>query len=159
MATKGGLCFFFMVFFVFLYLLAQALSLRCRCSTHSCPGDHDNETCTTEGKCYKKVEPGVDDSYELITYGCLPPDEKTSMQCNTPDHVHKKQLSMECCQDGDMCNTFLKPTLPTTPSPTTGETVEEEFEDGVTEQYSILFISAGVCVVVFIIFLSVLCYR
>ena len=42
---------------------------------------------------------------------------------------------------------------------TTGETVEEEFEDGVTEQYSILFISAGVCVVVFIIFLSVLCYR
>lgn len=99
----------------------EALSLRCRCSTHSCPGDHDNETCTTEGKCYKKVEPGVDDSYELITYGCLPPDEKTSMQCNTPDHVHKKQLSMECCQDGDMCNTNLKPTLPTTPSPTTGK--------------------------------------
>ena len=42
---------------------------------------------------------------------------------------------------------------------TSVEIVEEEFEDAVTEQYSILFISAGVCVVVFIIFLSVLCYR
>jgi len=66
------------------------------------------------------VEPGVDDSYELITYGCLPPKEKTRMQCNTPDHVHKKQLSMECCRHADMCNTLLQPSLPTTPSPTTG---------------------------------------
>lgn len=160
MATRGGRCFFLLFFFVFLYLLAQeAQSLRCRCSTHSCPGDHNNETCTTEGQCYKKVEPGSDDSIELITYGCLPPEEKTRMQCNTPDHVHKKQLSMECCRNGDMCNTLLQPSLPTTPSPTTVEIVEEEFEDAVTEQYSILFISAGVCVVVFIIFLSVLCYR
>lgn len=39
------------------------------------------------------------------------------------------------------------------------ETVEQETEDAVTEQYSILFISAGVCVVVFIIFLGVLCFR
>lgn len=39
------------------------------------------------------------------------------------------------------------------------ETVAEESEDGVTEQYSILFISAGVCVAVFIIFLGVLCLR
>ena len=39
------------------------------------------------------------------------------------------------------------------------ETVAEEYEDGVTEQYSILFISAGVCVAVFIIFLGVLCFR
>lgn len=103
----------------------MAESLRCRCSTHSCPGDHVNETCTTEGQCYKKVEPGDDDSYELITYGCLPPAEKTRMQCNTPDHVHKKQLSMECCRNGDMCNTFLQPTLPTTPSPATGRGLSE----------------------------------
>ena len=39
------------------------------------------------------------------------------------------------------------------------ETVAEESEDAVTEQYSILFISAGVCVAVFIIFLGVLCFR
>ena len=39
------------------------------------------------------------------------------------------------------------------------ETVAEESEDAVTEQYSILFISAGVCVAVFIIFLAVLCFR
>lgn len=102
------------------FLILEAQSLRCRCSTHSCPGDHNNETCTTEGQCYKKVEPGSDDSIELITYGCLPPEEKTRMQCNTPDHVHKKQLSMECCRNGDMCNTLLQPSLPTTPSPTTG---------------------------------------
>lgn len=100
--------------------ISEVESLRCRCSTHNCPGDHLNETCTTEGHCYKKVEPGVDDSYELITYGCLPPKEKTRMQCNTPDHVHKKQLSMECCRNADMCNTLLQPSLPTTPSPTTG---------------------------------------
>lgn len=71
------------------------------------------------------MEPGDDDSYELITYGCLPPAEKTRMQCNTPDHVHKKQLSMECCRNGDMCNTFLQPTLPTTPSPATGRGLSE----------------------------------
>lgn len=42
------------------------------------------------------------------------------MQCNTPDHVHVQQLSMECCKNADMCNTLLQPSLPTTPSPTTG---------------------------------------
>ena len=102
------------------FCISEAESLRCRCSTHSCPGDHDNGTCTTEGKCFKKVEPGEDDTYELITYGCLPPEEQTLMQCNTPDHVHTKQLSMECCRDADMCNTLLQPSLPTTPTPTTG---------------------------------------
>ena len=38
-------------------------------------------------------------------------------------------------------------------------TVEEQADDAVTEQYSILFISAGVCVAVFIVFLGVLCFR
>lgn len=160
MATASGRSFSLLFFLVFLcFLVQEAEGLRCRCSTHNCPGDHLNETCTTEGHCYKKVEPGIDDSYELITYGCLPPKEKTRMQCNTPDHVHTKQLSMECCRHADMCNTLLQPSLPTTPSPTTVETVAEESEDAVTEQYSILFISAGVCVAVFIIFLGVLCFR
>lgn len=80
-----------------------------------------NETCTTDGQCYKKVEQDDDDSIEFITYGCLPPEEKTRMQCNTPDHVHTKLLSMECCRNGDMCNTFLQPKLPTTASPTTSK--------------------------------------
>ena len=39
------------------------------------------------------------------------------------------------------------------------QAVDQESEDAVTEQYSILFISAGVCVVVFVIFLGILCFR
>lgn len=57
----------------------EVLSLRCRCSIYSCFGDYDNEICIIEGKCYKKVEFGVDDSYEFIIYGCLLFDEKISM--------------------------------------------------------------------------------
>lgn len=119
-SLQSGGTFVSMMLILSIVFISEVESLRCRCSTHNCPGDHLNETCTTEGHCYKKVEPGVDDSYELITYGCLPPKEKTRMQCNTPDHVHKKQLSMECCRNADMCNTLLQPSLPTTPSPTTG---------------------------------------
>ena len=107
--------------FIFPFLISVAESIRCRCSTHSCPGDHVNETCTTEGQCYKKVEQDDYDGLEFITFGCLPPAEKTRMQCNTPDHVHVRLLSMECCRNGDMCNTHLEPKLPTTASPTTGK--------------------------------------
>lgn len=146
--------------FIFLCFLTQVTeSIRCRCSTHNCPGDHINETCTTEGQCYKKVHQGSDDGLEYITYGCLPPAEKTRMQCNTPDHLHVELLSMECCKNGDMCNILLEPKLPTTATPTTITPVKDESEDAVTEQYSILFISAGVCVAVFIIFMVVLCFR
>lgn len=140
------------------FLTQGTKSIRCKCSTHNCPGDHINETCTTEGHCYKKVEQSEEDGLEYVTYGCLPPEEQTTMQCKTPNHIHTRLLSIECCSK-DLCNDVLQPKLPTTAPPTTITTVEEETEEAVTEQYSILFISAGVCVAVFVIFLGVLCFR
>ena len=62
-----------------------------------------------------------DDGVEFITYGCLPPEEKALMQCNTPDHVHAKLLSVKCCKNEDLCNEDLRPVLPSTAPPTTGK--------------------------------------
>lgn len=161
MATRTGTSVFHLCCFIFLCFLAQETgSIRCKCTTHSCPGDHVNETCTTDGQCYKKIEvDNDDDGVEFITYGCLPSEEKALMQCNTPDHVHAKLLSVKCCKNEDLCNEDLRPVLPSTAPPTTVEPLREESEGDAIQTYKILFISAGVCGVIFIIFLTFFCYR
>lgn len=118
MPSGGEDKFLFTLHFLFL----ETGSIRCKCTTHSCPGDHVNETCTTDGQCYKKIEvDNDDDGFEFITYGCLPSEEKALMQCNTPDHVHAKLLSVKCCKNEDLCNEDLRPVLPSTAPPTTGK--------------------------------------
>ena len=118
----GGCCVLIEIFCV----VSVTESIRCKCSTHNCPGDHINETCTTEGHCYKKVEQSEEDGLQYTTYGCLPPEEQTTMQCKTPDHIHSRLLSIECCSK-DLCNDVLQPKLPTTAPPTTSKSFSLSF--------------------------------
>ena len=85
--------------------------LRCHCSpTHECPSDHENGTCVTEGHCFRKVE--IRDGYELHSYGCMPPESKTRMQCKTKNDRHYDPKTLLCCNSRDLCNIELDPTLP-----------------------------------------------
>ena len=72
------------------------------------------------------MEQSEEDGLEYVTYGCLPPEEQTTMQCKTPDHIHTRQLSIECCNK-DLCNDVLQPKLPTTAPPTTSESFSLNF--------------------------------
>ncbi|XP_001633896.2 bone morphogenetic protein receptor type-1B [Nematostella vectensis] len=155
LATKSTIFWAFCIGICLLIEVSQAI--RCKCSEHSCPGDRINDTCTTTGKCYKKI--AEEEGYELITYGCLPPEEQTDMQCNTPASAHRNKISVLCCNNRDLCNFELDPTFPPPTSPTIDVRARVDDESSGSKKFFILFVTAGVCTVVLVIVLVILYIR
>lgn len=141
-----------MAIILVLVILPAAHSLICMCSEGiGCGEDHmhHNLTCNTTGKCYKKIE--WDRDFEVISYGCIPTEIQSHFSCKTDFSKHvKRRHGVLCCNSRDLCNSELEPTIPPTTAPKpSGSSSGPETADITTKHYFILFISAGVCTVVF----------
>ncbi|NP_001158366.1 bone morphogenetic protein receptor 1 precursor [Saccoglossus kowalevskii] len=149
-------CLLFRIFTIFLIVLTISngvKGLECYCR-EMCPEGTLNNTCFTKegGKCFSQIqlhEPGEDyDGEPIRTSGCLPPDEGALMQCKTSEH--KIRRSMLCCDDSNLCNIDLQPTLP---PPTTTTSPWEPQPNQVNEsvQHIAWFISVPVCLIILMI--------
>ncbi|XP_066137936.1 bone morphogenetic protein receptor type-1B isoform X3 [Euwallacea fornicatus] len=108
--------------------LMEIMRRQCYCEGH-CPNGDSNGTCEVRpgGKCFTDVEAYFDDGeeYPVLRYGCLPPDGGSLMQCKGHLVPHQNGKSIQCCDDSDLCNKYLKPMYaprPTTDVPTFGTT-------------------------------------
>ena len=99
-----------------------AHSLICMCSEGIGCGEnhmHQNFTCNTTGKCYKKIE--WFNGHETISYGCIPTKIQSHFSCRTDFSLHvKTRHGVLCCNSKDFCNSGLKPTIPPTTEPMSG---------------------------------------
>lgn len=78
------------------------------------------------------------------TFGCLPGDEGTLMQCKSYVSPHARGKAITCCNYTDLCNKMLTPKLEvrsTTPTP------GMSYDDSI--HYIALIISVTVCLVAF----------
>lgn len=113
------MAFIHSVVFPLIYLIISsthlAHSLICRCIGH-CPDRKPNSTCVAKphSQCFSAIAE-VQDTYGVIieerTYGCLPPEERSLLQCkgHLVPHLHPKSIA--CCDDRDFCNDDLRPNL------------------------------------------------
>uniref|UniRef100_A0A3B5R834 receptor protein serine/threonine kinase n=1 Tax=Xiphophorus maculatus TaxID=8083 RepID=A0A3B5R834_XIPMA len=87
--------------------LSSQRFLWCHCY-HHCPDDSINNTCRTDGYCFKMVE--EEGGVPVLTAGCLGL-VGSEFQCRDTVFPHERK-SLQCCTDEDFCNRNLHPTLP-----------------------------------------------
>lgn len=93
--------------FILSQIVVGAWSIICKCNICK------DESCTTDGYCFTSVT-ALDSGGIQYDFRCL---EKTlHVPAQNPFVCHKQpplnqSFSMECCNDGDYCNTRLLPTL------------------------------------------------
>ncbi|XP_076289487.1 bone morphogenetic protein receptor type-1B-like [Lasioglossum baleicum] len=101
----------FLVFAAFLLLVQTALGITCYCKGH-CPDDRQNGTCEG-GYCFSAVEEFWDaDTGEYVPewlFGCLPLDERGSLQCMGTLVPHMQGKSIICCNKSALCNKNIVP--------------------------------------------------
>jgi len=131
----------------------------CYCDGY-CPGEQQNGTCEAkkDAVCFAAIHEVFNHetvSWELErSFGCLPPGESGLMQCHGSVVPHDRRKAIECCNSGDLCNKYLKPTLrarptlaPQTPS----------FEEVLP--YIVLLISLALCLIVFLFVIAIVYLR
>ncbi|OWF49791.1 bone morphogenetic protein receptor type-1B-like [Mizuhopecten yessoensis] len=132
--------------------------LRCYCD--HCEDTHLNNTCVAKPntKCFVSLRVSVEEDgekYEIMTYGCLPPDKVTMDQCKGNLVPHEVPKVVECCDSSDLCNLHLNITYM--------ETIFDEDEDLGNKEADIthlaLLISVSVCLIIFIVTITSLYIR
>lgn len=98
--------------------------------------------------CFASVESVYNPETKLMepeySYGCLPGDERGTMQCRG-----QSGKSVQCCNYMDLCNNLLKPEIDTRPStPSPGMTYDESIH------YIALIISLTVCFVALLVIVA-----
>ncbi|OWA53580.1 Bone morphogenetic protein receptor type-1A [Hypsibius exemplaris] len=112
------------IFCVALFYPASALD--CYCEGEGCADHHVNSTCVgaRNSKCFAAVREELDKLTEVLhtvyTFGCLPADENTILQCkgNLPPQI-RYRFQIKCCDEEDFCNRDLEPELPPRTTTTT----------------------------------------
>ncbi|ELU04731.1 hypothetical protein CAPTEDRAFT_111904 [Capitella teleta] len=114
------------------------------CYCNDCDEISLNNSCTlkADSKCFASVEL-LEDGSELRTFGCLPPEEGSLMQCKGNLLRHERPKTIECCSDAALCNFNLNPqlTFPPTTQPS-GDTNLTQIA---------LLVSVTVCLIILII--------
>lgn len=91
--------------------------LICYCEGDGCPPHHINNTCIAPltSKCFASLREEIHEATghrEIVeTYGCLPADESTIMQCKGNLVPHRMRTTILCCDGEDLCNEQLQPEL------------------------------------------------
>ncbi|KAK7506590.1 hypothetical protein BaRGS_00002065 [Batillaria attramentaria] len=129
--------------------------LRCHCNP--CPDHEKNGTCQAEpeSKCYAAITLHYygDEVLETHTWGCLPPEESSLMQCKGNIVPHRTPKAIECCSDRDECNRFLRPVpIERTTTITPGEPEVQRKNDNITP--IALLVSVTLCLIILIIFIT-----
>lgn len=126
--------------------------MLCYCDGH-CPGGEANGTCVAKpgSSCFAAVEEvfiSETNTWEAErSYGCLPPDERSLMQCKANLIPHNEGKSIECCNSTDLCNKNLTPMY--RPRTTTPPTPTISLQEAVP--YIIILLSLTLCLVVFLL--------
>ncbi|KAK2150729.1 hypothetical protein LSH36_393g02035 [Paralvinella palmiformis] len=154
-----GRGFYGIIYGVFLLLIFTKIdvisTVVCYCNV--CQDLNNNFTCDLKpgSSCFAAVE--VIDGVEEYTYGCLPPEEGTIMQCRGNLSPHKEPKGIACCNNSSFCNQGLVP-IPvqatTTPS---GVGNRSLFEDNVTQ--IALLVSVTLCLMLLIITIAFIYLR
>ncbi|XP_069125157.1 bone morphogenetic protein receptor type-1B-like [Argopecten irradians] len=145
-----------------LVLLATCVPKFCdglRCFCDHCEDKAVNGTCLAKPntKCFVSLRVSEEngEKYEIMTYGCLPPDKVTMDQCKGNLVPHEVPKVVECCDSHDLCNldlniTYMENVLP-----------EEEGVNmkGTDITHLALLISVSVCLIIFIITITTLYIR
>jgi len=94
-------------------------------------------------------------SFSEHTFGCLPPDESSTLQCRGNLVPHANPSNISCCWDGDLCNKVLRPMY--NPLPPGSEDESGSFSENsiMSHETSIaLLVSLTVCMVILIIIVA-----
>ncbi|KAL8584924.1 hypothetical protein ACOMHN_043561 [Nucella lapillus] len=141
----------FSVFFFLFLLVTDGTGLICYCNP--CPEHIENNTCTLlpESKCYAAVTVRYyeGETIETRTWGCLPPEESTLMQCQGNYVPHRTPKAIECCSSGDRCNEFLEPVYVERSTTLAPEQEMPKKYENVTQ--IALLISVTVCLIILIV--------
>ncbi|KAK7112535.1 bone morphogenetic protein receptor type-1B-like [Littorina saxatilis] len=136
---------------IVLQLVKEGHGMECYCQP--CPETSFNNSCTLqhESKCFAAVTVRYFDDVilEEKTFGCLPPEESSLMQCKGNIVPHQIPKAIECCSNGDRCNQFLRPVLierSTTRAPE--QEIPKKYEN--MTQIALL-VSVTVCLIILII--------
>ncbi|CAH0389812.1 unnamed protein product [Bemisia tabaci] len=150
---KNLLHFVITLYSVFLSLVSCEESILCYCEPPDyCPDGTGTCVLSPGSQCFSSIEEDADGEEPFRTYGCLPPEESSDMQCkgNLSPHVVRK--SIDCCNFTDLCNKNLHPALrlkPESPSITSWE-----------DSLLLLALAASVtCGLLIFISLSVYCHK
>ncbi|XP_064595617.1 bone morphogenetic protein receptor type-1B-like [Liolophura sinensis] len=140
-------------FAALLFIPGPALSLICYCNP--CHETHVNSTCVAKplSKCFTAIEVTEENGQkvDIWTFGCLPPDESTLLQCKGDRVPHEKPQTIECCDDADQCNLDLQPTFlerATTLSPGYVPRTYDGYDESITQ--IALLVSVTLCLVILI---------
>ncbi|XP_066596963.1 bone morphogenetic protein receptor type-1B-like [Prorops nasuta] len=150
-------------FWIFLTLciinFSNVTGLTCYCEGH-CRDERQNGTCEGPpgGYCFSVMEEVWDaENREFIpeySFGCLPPDEQSFLQCKGYLVPHLQEKSILCCNDTSFCNKDLFPKYKprTTASP-------DPIAIASGASFIILAVFLSVCLMLFTITILITYYR
>ncbi|KAL5018079.1 hypothetical protein ScPMuIL_003801 [Solemya velum] len=128
-------------------------ALRCYCDP--CHDTDVNETCLAkpESKCFTSIRVLQEnqDQVEEWSFGCLPPEGSTTLQCKGDLVPHSSPQTIACCDNGDECNRNLRPTYVERTTTPMGGAIPETYSNYESITQLALLVSITMCLIVLII--------